>query len=71
MTHVYTLKIRHSGEEDDVFLFHLLRDARAKVFEFFEEPVPPALTSKALDDFQELLFTKNIGYFDIRKQQIN
>ena len=71
MTHVYTLKIRYSGEEDDVFLFHLLRDARAAVFEFFEEPVPSALTSKALDEFQEHLFSQDIGYFDIEHKIIN
>ncbi len=71
MTHVYTLKIRYSGEEDDVFLFHLLRDARAKVYDYFEKPRPSALTSKALDDFQEHLFSQDIGYFDIARNKIN
>ena len=71
MTHVYTLKIRYSGEEDDVFLFHLLRDARAKVYDYFNKPKPPALTSKALDDFQEHLFSQDIGYFDIEHKKIN
>ena len=71
MTHVYTLKIRYSGEEDDVFLFHLLRDARAKVYDYFEKPRPSALTSKALDNFQEHLFSQDIGYFDIEHKKIN
>ena len=70
MTHVYTLKIRYSGEEDDVFVFHLLRDARSAVYDYFEKPKPSALTSKALADFQEYLFIADIGYFDIEQQQI-
>ena len=70
MTHVYTLKIRYSGEEDDVFLFHLLRDARAKVYDYFGEPKPSALTHKVLDNFQEHLFSQDIGYFDINLNRI-
>ena len=30
MTHVYTLKIRYSGEEDDVFVFSSKEKAEAK-----------------------------------------
>ena len=67
MTHVYTLKIRYSGEEDDVFVFSTREKAEAMVYEFFEHIEEPRMK---LDDFQEYLFVADIGYFDIEKQQI-
>ncbi len=69
MTHVYTLKIRYSGEEDDVFVFSTREKAEAQVFEYFEHLFDEEHGLK-LDDFQEHLFTEDIGYFDIEKQQI-
>tara|TARA_R100001082_G_C4312034_1_gene137175 strand:+ start:577 stop:783 length:207 start_codon:yes stop_codon:yes gene_type:complete len=68
MTHVYTLKIRYSGEEDDVFVFSTREKAEAMVYEFFEHITKPRME---LDDFQEYLFVADIGYFDIEHQKIN
>ena len=67
---VYVLQIRHSGEEDEVFLFRYLKDARLKVYDYFanydcvgEFPVAP--TSQHLDELEERLFTADKGYFSI------
>ena len=65
MNEVYVLQIRHSGEEDEVFLFRLLRDARAKVYDFFEEQPPETITSKTVDTLEERYFTQEKGYFSI------
>ena len=67
MTHVYTLKIRYSGEEDDVYVFSTKEKAEAKVFEYFEKQQVP---NWSIDDFQEYLFSKDIGYFDINLNRI-
>ena len=67
MTHVYTLKIRYSGEEDDVFVFSTKEKAEAKVFEYFEKQQVPNWN---IDDFQEYLFSNDIGYFDINLNRI-
>ena len=68
MTHVYTLKIRYSGEEDDVFVFSTREKAEAQVYAYFEHIEKPQMK---LDDFQEYLFSQDIGYFDIEQQKIN
>ena len=68
MTHVYTLKIRYSGEEDDVFVFSTLFKAAEAVYEYFEHTEEPRMS---LDNFQEYLFRLDIGYFDIEHQEIN
>ena len=69
---VYVLQIRFSGEEDEVFLFRQLQDARLKVYDYFGEvcydcvgefPVTP--TSQHLDELEERLFTADKGYFSI------
>ena len=66
MNEVYVLQIRHSGEEDEVFLFWLLRDARAKVYDFFGERVEEYVTTqRSLDNLEERLFTQDKGYFSI------
>ena len=67
MTHVYTLKIRYSGEEDDVFVFATLEKASEAVYEYFEHIKSPRMS---LDSFEEYLFSQDIGYFDIVKQEI-
>tara|TARA_B100000287_G_scaffold146428_1_gene138140 strand:- start:160 stop:366 length:207 start_codon:yes stop_codon:yes gene_type:complete len=68
MTHVYTLKIRYSGEEDDVFVFSTREKAEAQVYAYFEHITKPRMK---IDDFQEYLFVADIGYFDIEHQEIN
>ena len=79
MTHVYTLKIRFSGEEDDVFVFSTREKAEAKVFEYFEDhavdfsrvSTPDMISSCGLiNAFQEHLFSRDIGYFDINLNRI-
>ena len=67
MTHVYTLKIRYSGEEDDVYVFSTIEKANAKVFEYFEEHVGEY---ELINPFQEYLFSNDIGYFDINLNRI-
>ena len=67
MTHVYTLKIRYSGEEDDVYVFSTKGKAEAKVFEYFEEH---ADGYGLINPFQEYLFSNDIGYFDINLNRI-
>jgi hypothetical protein len=65
--YVYTLKIRYSGEEDDVFVFYTKEKAEAKVYDYFE----CYRFGHDIDALQEHLFSKDIGYFDIVKQEIN
>ena len=68
MTHVYTLKIRYSGEEDDVYVFSTKEKAEAKVFEYFEDHTSGETWT--CEAFQEYLFTGAIGYFDINLNRI-
>jgi len=67
--YVYTLKIRYSGEEDDVFVFYTKEKAEAKVFEYFEHLFDEEHCLN-LNDFQEYLFSEDIGYFDLERQEI-
>ena len=69
MTHVYTLKIRYSGEEDDVFVFSTIEKANAYVFEYFEA-VDLGHADGNINDFQEHLFSLDLGYFDINLNRI-
>ena len=69
---VYVLQIRFSGEEDEVFLFRQLQDARLKVYDYFGEfyydwvgEFPVAPTSQHLSELEERLFTADKGYFSI------
>ena len=68
MTHVYTLKIRYSGEEDDVFVFSTREQAEAHVYAYFEHITKPQMK---LGDFEEYLFVADIGHFNIQKHEIN
>ena len=65
MNEVYVLQIRFSGEEDKVFLFRHLRDARAKVYDFFGELPPKHIYRYDLEDLEERYFTQDKGYFSI------
>ena len=64
---VYTLKIRYSGEEDDVFVYDSLQAAQSDVFDYFE----CYRFGHDIDALQEHLFSKDIGYFDIEHKKIN
>ena len=63
--HVYVLKIRHSGEEDDVYVFNLYEDACYKAFEYFEMLMNSADPVRDIDDLEEWLFEYDKGYFQI------
>ena len=70
---IYVLKIRYSGEDDEVFLFRQLRDAQVKVYEYFGEPVPNwknQFQTESLDDLEERYFAQDKGYFTITHQPI-
>ena len=62
---VYVLQIRHSGEEDEVFLFRYLKDARAKVYDYFGEQPPKQIHHYHLQYLEERYFTQDKGYFSI------
>ena len=63
--HVYVLKIRHSGEEDEVYVFNLYEDACYKAFEYFEMPMSDIDPMESIDDLEEWLFEYDKGYFQI------
>ena len=70
MTHLYTLKIRYSDAEDDIYLFTTREKAEATVFEYFTqcgEEYPPM----TLREFEHHLFAADIGYFTIDYKEIN
>ena len=75
MTHVYTLKIRYSGEEDDVFVFSTREKAEAQAHAYFHCTLGDGweidYTKWHIDDFEEYLFSRDIGYFDIQHHKIN
>mgnify|MGYP003125864968 CR=1 FL=1 len=62
---VYVLQIRYSGEDDEVFLFRHLKDARAKVYDFFGEQPPKHIEGYHLQYLEERYFTQDKGYFSI------
>jgi hypothetical protein len=68
---VFVLKVRMTGEEDEVFLFRLLQDARTKVYEYFEEEPPKKITTIDMNKLEERYFEHDKGYFTIREQKIN
>ena len=63
--HVYVLKIRHSGEEDDVYVFHEHKDACEKAFEYFEMLMSSTDPVRDINDLEEWLFEYDKGYFQI------
>ena len=65
---IYVLQIRYSGEEDKVFLFRHLQDARTKVFDYFgEQRINGSL---ALDELEQRYFDQDKGYFSIYTKTI-
>lgn len=68
---VFVLRIRTSGEEDEVFLFHHLRDAWMNVYAYFGEDAPEKITFKAVSDLEARYFDEDKGYFTITEQEIN
>ena len=65
MNFVYVLKIRHSGGEDDVFLFDDIHKVSKVVFHYFDMP---ERSKMGLDGFQNWLFQRDIGYFDVWRE---
>ena len=63
----YTLKIRYSGEEDDVFVFSSKENAEAQVYEYFGHIEKPLMK---LEDFQRFLARQDIGYFNIEHSKV-
>lgn len=63
---VYVLKIRYSGEEDDVYVFHKYGDACVKAFEYFDmlrdHTIPEDMDIKRLDEW---CYDSDRGYFVI------
>ena len=67
MNFVYVLKIRHSGDEDQVFLFDSMKKVSDAVFEFFEMEDQ---RHRGLDGFQYWLMDKDYGYFEVTTEMI-
>lgn len=63
--HVYVLKIRTFGEEDDVYVFHEYKDACEKVFEYFEMLEEDTDAENQINELEEWLFEYEKGYFQI------
>ena len=70
MTHLYTLQIRYSEAEDDIYLFTTREKAELTVFEYFTQcgEEYPHMT---LDEFEQHLFAADIGYFTIDYKEID
>jgi hypothetical protein len=62
------LKIRWSGGEGDVFLFNSKKLAEQAVYSYYEEYADYA--GSDIDEFEEFLFRKDIGYFTITEQRV-
>ena len=73
---IYILKIRKYGEEDEIFLNASEEEAEAIVKPYFidctfNEEVRAALeAAKTIDQVDEILMDKEIGYFDIYTQDV-
>ena len=67
MNFIYVLKIRHSGDEDQVFLFDHISKVSDAVFEFFQMDDQ---RHRGLDGFQHWLMDKDYGYFDVSKELV-
>ena len=62
MKMVYVLKIRKSGDEDDVFIFDNIGGVADVVFDYFDAEDKRKM---GLDGFQNWLFQQDLGYFDV------
>ena len=71
MRMAWVLKIRRSGDEDDVFLFDDLVKIRSVIFEYFDLDMDelPSL-HRSLDGLQDYLMQDDIGYFDVWREPI-
>tara|TARA_B100001113_G_C21099060_1_gene617932 strand:- start:108 stop:314 length:207 start_codon:yes stop_codon:yes gene_type:complete len=67
MNFVYVLKIRHSGDEDQVFLFDNMQKVNDAVFEFFQMDDQ---RHRGLDGFQYWLMDRDHGYFEVTTEII-
>ena len=67
MKMVYVLKIRRSGDEDEVFLFDDIKKVADVVFDFFDADNKRTM---GLDGFQDGLMHNDKGYFDVWREII-
>ncbi len=65
MKMIYVLKIRRSGDEDDVFLFDDIHGVADVVFDYFDAEDKRKM---GLDGFQNWLSQRDIGYFDVWRE---
>ena len=71
MKMAWILKIRRSGDEDDVFLFDNIAKIRKVVLEYFDLDINELRGSpQSLDGLQDYLMQDDIGYFDVWKEVI-
>ena len=63
--HVYVLKIRTFGEEDDVYVFHEYKDACIQAFEYFDLLEADTDAEEDIDRLSEWCFDTEKGYFTI------
>jgi len=63
--HVYVLKIRTFGEEDDVYVFHEYKDACVQAFEYFDLLEADTDAEAQLRELEDWLFEYERGYFQI------
>ncbi len=71
MNMAWVLKIRRSGDEDDVFLFDNIMKIRKVVLEYFDLDINELRGShQSLDGLQDYLMQDDIGYFDVWKEVI-
>ena len=64
---VYVLQTRYSGEEDEVFLFTTKKAAEKHVFKYFEGYDHGLID---VEEFEEYLWSNDIGYFSIYQANI-
>ena len=65
--YIWVLKIRHSGYEDDVFLFATQKQAEEKARDYFryKKTCVEDFDDKDIEEFEYFCIEKEIGYFNI------
>ena len=66
--YIWVLKIRHSGYEDDVFLFATKEQAEEKARDYFRYNTTYVedFDDKGIEEFGYFCVENEIGYFDIQ-----
>ena len=65
--YIWVLKIRHSGYEDDVFLFATQKQAEEKARDYFRYKTTYVedFDDKDIEEFEYFCIENEIGYFNI------